>query len=154
MYAWACDVERTTTSSGVTPPRSMPVDLQNARGFNTHSYINRHVSEPTIGSKYKRKVSGFSNSGNLKITDDEWESQVIVITDSDTDIDKGESVEFVVKQNDGGHYQALLSHQAPVLKPNYKSSANIPIHHDGKHNQSVGDTRSESHAFRSVDDRS
>lgn len=113
------------------------------------------MSEPSIDSTYERRVNDFSNAGNPKITDDEWDAQVIVIIDNDdTDISKGDKIKFVVKRNEGGHYQALLKHQAPVSKPNYKSKPNIPIHHDGKHNQSVGDTRSESHAMRSVDDRS
>lgn len=112
------------------------------------------MSEPSLGATYERRVDEFSNAGNPKITDDEWDAQVIVIIDDDTNISKGEEIEFVVKRNEGGHYQALLKRQAPVSKPDYNSRANIPIHHDGKHNQSVGDTRSESHAFRSVDDRS
>ena len=111
------------------------------------------MSEPSLNTTYERRVDEFSKAGNPKITDDEWDAQVIVIIDDDTNISKGEEIEFVVKQNEGGHYQALLKHQAPVSKPDYNSGPDIPIHHDGKHNESVGDTRSESHAFKSVDDR-
>lgn len=111
------------------------------------------MSEPDFGTTYERRISDTSGSGNPIVVDDEWDEKVVVITDDDENLSKGEKIEFVVKRKQGGHYQALLSHQAPVTKPKYYSKPNIPIHHDGKHNQSVGDTRSENHAFRSIDDR-
>jgi len=112
------------------------------------------VSSPTFHRVYKGNISEVSQSGNPIIYNDDWDEMVVIVTNDEDEFSKGETVKFVVKQKRGEHYQALLSHQAPVTKPKYRSKAVIPIHHDGKHNQSVGDTRSESHAMRSIDDRS
>lgn len=112
------------------------------------------MSSPTFNRVYQGEVSETSISGNPIIRYEEWEMSVVVITEEKETFSEGDSIKFVVKQQEGQRYQALLSHKAPVVKPNYRSKAVIPIHHDGKDNQSVGDTRSEKHATRSVDERS
>lgn len=99
------------------------------------------------------EVSDFSNSGNPICRNKSWDRDVIVITDGKTDIEEGDRIEFVIKKTKGEHYQALLKDNSSVSKPNYDSAPNIPLHHDGKHGQSVGDTRSEKHAMKSLDDR-
>lgn len=109
------------------------------------------MAKITKGKVIEWRVSDISNSGNPICRCGSWDRDVVVITDEE--FEKGEMIEFVVKKDHGDHYQALLKEEAPVSKPNYRSRPNIPIHHDGKHGQSVGDTRSESHAMRSVDDR-
>lgn len=106
--------------------------------------------EPEFKKVFKRSVSHISRSGNPIVIDDEWDKKVVVFTDDDTDISEGDDIKFVIHKHGSDHYQALLSHQSPVKSTNYRSKPNIPIHHDG---QSAGKTRSESHAFRSVDDR-
>jgi len=111
------------------------------------------VPSPKFNTPYIKKVSKTSCSGNPIVIDPKWDKKVVVITDNKTKISKGETIKFVIKREMNDHYQALLNHQAPVMKPRYYSKPNIPIHHDGKYNQSVTDTRSESHAFRPIDKR-
>jgi hypothetical protein len=111
------------------------------------------VSAPKFDTAYVRKVSDTSGSGNPIIADPKWDKKVVVITDDRSKFSKGVTIKFVVKREIGDHYQALLNHQAPVTKPKYYSKPNIPIHHDGKDNQSVTDTRSETHAFKPINKR-
>lgn len=112
------------------------------------------MSSPTFHRVYKGNVSEVSQLGDPIIHNDDWDKDIYIMTKEGDTFSEGDTVKFVVKRAEGKNYQALLSHQAPVTKPNYRSKAVIPIHHDGKHNQSVGDTRSKTHATRSVEDRS
>jgi hypothetical protein len=110
------------------------------------------VSTPSFDTVLKREVVKESNSGNPIIIDSDWDKRVVVIVEGE-DISTGDEIKFVVKKEHNDHYQALLKGQSSISKPDYDSKPNIPLHHDGKHNQSVGDTRSEGHALRSPDDR-
>lgn len=111
------------------------------------------LSSPTFRRIYSGEVSENTNSGNPIIRHSNWDKSVVIITEDSKTFSKGVRVKFVVLEEVGQRYQALLSEKAPVLKPQYNSRAVIPIHHDGKDNQSVGDTRSETHATKSVDER-
>ncbi|WP_148661814.1 hypothetical protein [Halodesulfurarchaeum formicicum] len=110
------------------------------------------LSSPTFHRIYRGEVSDITNSGNPIVRHSNWDKSVVVITDDSNSFSKGDQVKFVVKKEVGQRYQALLSHKAPAVKPNYGSKAVIPIHHDGKDNQSIGDTRSETHATKPVDE--
>lgn len=111
------------------------------------------LSSPTFHRIYRGEVFENSSSGNPIIRHAGWDMSVVIITEDSVTFSKGDKVKFVVKQEAGRRYQALLSHKAPAVKPHYNSRAVIPIHHDGKDNQSVGDTRSERHTTKDVDDR-
>jgi hypothetical protein len=112
------------------------------------------LTSPTFNRIYRGEVSGTMNGGNPVIRHSDWDKHVEIITEDSVTVPEGDQVKFVVKKDIGDRYQALLSHKAPAVKPHYGSRAVIPIHHDGKDNQSVGDTRSERHATKSVDERS
>lgn len=111
------------------------------------------LSSPTFNRIYRGEIFENTVNGNPIIRHADWDMSVVIITEDSEIFSKGDTVEFVVKKEVGQRYQALLSHKAPVVKPHYRSKPVIPIHHDGKDNQSVGDTRSDKHAMRSVDDR-
>lgn len=111
------------------------------------------MAELDIGKTVEWRISDISNSGNPICRSGSWEHDVVVITNDEDTFETGETIEFVIKKKEGGHYQALLKEECNVSNPNYNSSPNIPIHHDGKHGESVGDTRSEGHAMKSVDER-
>lgn len=121
--------------------------------FLTNQLDDGHVVELEIGKTIEWRVSDISNSGNPICRNGSWEADVVIITRDDATYETGEKIEFVIKKKEGGHYQALLKEESPVSKPNYGSTPNIPIHHDGKHGQSVGDTRSEGHAMKDPKDR-
>lgn len=110
-------------------------------------------SSPTFDRIYRGEVSEISTDGDPIIRHSDWDKSVIVITEDSETFSGGDKVEFVVKEEVGKRYQALLRHKAPAVKPQYGSRAIIPIHHDGKDNQSVGDTRSEKHATKSIEER-
>lgn len=112
------------------------------------------LSSPTFHRIYRGEVSENSSQDNPIIRHSDWDKSVVIITEDSETFSRGDQVKFVVKKEVGQRYQALLSHKAPAVKPHYGSKAVIPIHHDGKDNQSVGDTRSESHATKSIDKRS
>lgn len=126
--------------------------------LDTHYQGRLPSSEPTLSSPtfhriYRGEVFETSSSGNPIIRHADWDKSVVIITEDSETFSAGNNVKFVVKKEVGQRYQALLSHKAPAVKPHYGSRAVIPIHHDGKDNQSVGDTRSEKHALRPVKDR-
>lgn len=98
-------------------------------------------------------ISDFSNSGNPICRNKSWDRDVVVLVDDDTELEQGETIDFVIMRTKGDHYRALLKDGSLISKPDYASGTSIPLHHDGKHGESVGDTRSESHASRSIDDR-
>lgn len=98
-------------------------------------------------------VFDISRSGNPICRCGSWDRDVVVITDDDSKFKQFDKIEFVIVREMGDHYQALLKGQAPIAKPNYRSPPTIPIHHDGKYGESVGNTRPESHAMNSLDDR-
>lgn len=112
-----------------------------------------NLSSPTFHRIYRGEVSTISRSGNPIIRHSNWDKSVVVITEESESFSEGDRVKFVVKREVKRMYQALLSHKAPAVKPQYGSKPVIPIHHDGKDNQSVGDTRSEEHATKPVEDR-
>jgi hypothetical protein len=111
------------------------------------------LSSPTFHRIYRGEVSENSNNGNPIVRHSDWDKSVVIITEDSVTFSRGDQVKFVVKKEIAKRYQALLSHKAPAVKPHYGSRAVIPIHHDGKDNQSVGDTRSESHATKSIEER-
>ena len=111
------------------------------------------LSSPTFHRIYRGEVSENTNENNPIIRHSGCEETVVVISEDSETFTRGDQVKFVVKKEVGQRYQALLSHKAPAVKPHYGSRAVIPIHHDGKDNQSVGDTRSERHATKSIDKR-
>ncbi|MUV90233.1 hypothetical protein GJ629_10310 [Halapricum sp. CBA1109] len=113
----------------------------------------KELSSPTFNRIYRGEVSEISTDGNPLIRHSDWDKSVVVITEDSETFTRGDTVEFVIKKEVGKRYQALLSHKAPAVKPQYGSRAVIPIHHDGKDNQSVGDTRSEKHATKSIEER-
>lgn len=124
-----------------------------AHPSDTDSESEPELSSPTFHRIYRGEVSENSTDGDPIIRHSDWDKSVVVITEDSETFSCGDQVEFVVKKEIGQRYQALLSHKAPAVKPHYGSEAVIPIHHDGKDNQSVGDTRSESHATKPIDDR-
>lgn len=111
------------------------------------------MTKPSMNETYERVVDRLSNAGNPIVSESNWDHDVVVIVNKKTDIREGQKIKFIVKRDNGDHYQALLTEEAPVSKPTYYSPPNIPIHHDGKHGESVGDTRSKSHAFKPLKDR-
>jgi len=111
------------------------------------------LSSPTFHRIYRGEVCDVSTRGNPIVRHSDWDMSVVIITEDSETFSEGDQVKFVVKKEVGKRYQALLSHKAPAVKPHYGSKAVIPIHHDGKDNQSVGDTRSERHATKSMDER-
>lgn len=111
-------------------------------------------SAPTFHRIYRGRVSENTENGNPIVRNSDWDKSVVIITEDSETFSSGDQAKFVVKREVGERYQALLSHKAPTVKPHYQSAAVIPIHHDGKDNQSVGDTRSEKHATKSLDERS
>lgn len=105
---------------------------------------------PEKDKKLNGTVVDFSNSGNPVVRRGKWDKKVVIVTDDSADIDERDTVQFVIQSEAGDHYRAVPSGRAPVSKPDYDSSPNIPIHHDGK---SVGSSRSESKAMESPDDK-
>jgi hypothetical protein len=104
--------------------------------------------------QYSGPVSGFSGSGNPVIRKSAWDKRVVVVTD-ETKPDYGEKITFTIQKEHDDHYQATIPGEGaePVSKPDYSSSPNVPIHHDGKHGQSVTDTRSKKQSFASPEER-
>jgi hypothetical protein len=110
------------------------------------------MSKVDMDSKYIGQVSGFSGSGNPVIDSKEIDKKIVVFAD-DEEINKGDTVECVIQKELGDHYQALRSSDSPIMKPERSGQANIPIHHDGKHGESVGDTRKKHHSMKPLEER-
>ena len=111
------------------------------------------VSSPTFNRIYRGEIFENTTEENPVIQHANWDLPVVIITEESNTFSKGDTVQFVVKKRAGKEYQALLSHKAPAVKPHYGSKPVIPIHHDGKDNESVGDTRPDEHATKPVDER-
>ena len=90
-------------------------------------------------------VSGFSGSGNPVVKKQNWDKRIVVVVEDNDEISKGDTIKFTVQKDHSDHYQAARVGEgsAKVSKPNYSSSSNIPLRHDGKYGQSVGETRRE-----------
>ena len=104
---------------------------------------------PKMGKRYEASVDGFSNSGNPVIKPGMGAKRTVVMTPDNKEIELGDRVSFTIQKEFSNHYQANLNRHRSVTS-GYNSPPNIPIHHDG---QSVGSTRSESDASKSVEDR-
>ena len=101
-------------------------------------------------------IDGFSNGGgNPIVKKTEWDKKIVVVTDSAEQFGKGDTIKFTVQSDNGDHYQCsrVGEGKSTVRKPNYSGSPNVPIHHDGKHGESVGDTRDEKETSSSPDER-
>jgi hypothetical protein len=105
--------------------------------------------------QYSGTVQSYSSSNNLVLKNPKWDKRVVVVIDDDTDLSKGDSATFTIQAEHPDHYQAALVGQgkAKVSKPDYSSSPNVPVHHDGKYGESVGDTRPEKKSFQSIKER-
>jgi len=110
------------------------------------------MSSLDTGERYVAPVSGFSGSNNPIITNGDIDKKIVVIVD-DSDMKKGKLVDCIIQKEHGDHYQALRTSDAPVTKPDRSGEPNVPIHHDGEHGESVGDTRNEYHSHKSVEER-
>lgn len=106
-------------------------------------------------NQYRGVVDGFSGSGNPVVRKEGWEKRAVIVTDDSEDITVGDEITFTVQADHSDHYQAtpVGEGKANVSKPNYSSSPNIPIHHDGKHGESVGETRDKRETYKSPDER-
>lgn len=104
---------------------------------------------PKMGKRYEGSVDDFSNSGNPIVKPGMGEKRTVVIDNSDDKIEIGDRIAFTIKKEYNDHYQAELNEHRSITA-GYNSSPNIPIHHDG---QSVGSTRSEADASKSVENR-
>ena len=106
-----------------------------------------------VGDNHTAKVTSFSNSGNPVLRSNGPAKRIVVLCDDSEEIDRGEPVDCIIQKEHSDHYLALPTEDAPITKPDYSSSPNIPIHHDGKHGESVADTRNEWHSNQSVEAR-
>ena len=107
------------------------------------------MSGPSIDNEYDGSVSDFSNSGNPVVEPGMGAKKTVVMAPEDHEIEVGDRVAFVITYEYESHYEAdLLRHRS--VTSGYETPPNIPIHHDG---QSVGSTRSEGEASKSVEDR-
>ena len=114
--------------------------------------MEQRMSELDTDERYIGSVSGFSGSNNPIVNDNDIDKKIVVIID-DSDIEKGELVDCIIQKEHGDHYQALQTSDAPVTKPDRSGEPNVPIHHDGEHGESVGDTRSEYHSHKPLEER-
>ncbi len=108
-----------------------------------------------IDKQHSGSVTGFTNSGNPVVTKKKWDKRVVVVTGDTEEISVGTRLQFSISCEHSDHYQAAAAGEGKsvVSKPDYSGSPNIPIHHDGKHGESVGDTRSKKKTFKSPDER-
>ena len=106
-------------------------------------------------NQYIGTIDDFSSSGNPIVHKEDWDKKIVVVTDNDKQFDKGDTIKFTVQNEHGDHYQCsrVGEGKSTVRKPNYSSPPNVPIHHDGKHGESVGDTRDEKETISSPKDR-
>jgi len=102
--------------------------------------------------RYVGSVSGFSGSSNPIIEDSELDKRIVVVVNN-ADIERGDVLDCIIQKEHGNHYQALRRRDTPVTKPQRSGEPNVPIHHDGKHGETVGDTRSEQQSYQSVEER-
>jgi hypothetical protein len=107
------------------------------------------MGKPEQENKITAQVVETSNSGNPVIKRPNWDKKVVVVTE-DRGYTRGDSIAFIIQQEHGDHYAAVPPENAPVSPPEYDSSPNIPIHHDGK---SVGTSRSEKKSMESVEEK-
>jgi hypothetical protein len=107
------------------------------------------------GKQYAGHIVDFSNSGNPVVKNPIGSKRVVVVVENSKSISRGDKIKFRVKREHGDHYQAsrVGDGRSKVSKPDYSSPPNIPIHHDGKYGESVGDTRPQSEANASIEDR-
>lgn len=110
------------------------------------------MSNVDTDSKYVGQVSRFSGSGNPIIDNKEIDKKIVIFAE-DEEIDKGDITECVIQKELGDHYQALLVSDSPISKPDRSGQANVPIHHDGQHGESVGDTRKKHHSMKPLEER-
>jgi hypothetical protein len=73
--------------------------------------------------------------------------------DNTHDVQSGDAVEFVITGHTGEYYSAVPAGDKRIEKIEYNSSPNIPLHHDGKHGQTIGETRRERHSITSPQSR-
>lgn len=107
------------------------------------------MGEPELETLIKAEVSRTSNSGNPVIKRAEWNKEVVVVVD-DSNIREGDTIEFIIQREQGDHYVATACGGKSVSLPEYDSTPNMPIHHDGK---SVGSSRSTKKSFESVEEK-
>lgn len=100
-------------------------------------------------------IDDFSSSGNPIVHKKSWDKRIVVVTDNAGQFDKGDTIKFTVQSDNGDHYQCsrVGEGKSTVRKPNYSGSPNVSIHHDGKHGESVADTRDEKETFSSPEER-
>ncbi|MDL0137666.1 hypothetical protein PNP85_13960 [Halobacterium salinarum] len=104
---------------------------------------------PEMGKRYEGSVDDFSNAGNPIIKPGMGAKRTVVMDRDNREIEIGDRISFTIEEENYDHYKAeLLGHRS--VTSGYDTPPNIPIHHDG---QSVGSTRSESDASKSVEDR-
>lgn len=100
-------------------------------------------------NSYKGKVIRFSQSNNLVVREYSSNEEVVVLVNETHNVEQGDTVEFKITQTGDDHHIAKPNKDRRIEKAEYDSSPNIPLHHDGKHGQSVGDTRPESFSISS-----
>jgi hypothetical protein len=113
------------------------------------------MADPSKREQHTGNVCGFSSSGNPVVKKRNWDKRAVIVTSDSDEFSKGDSVKFTIQKEHSDHYQSSLIGEggATVSKPNYSSSPNISIHHDGKYGESVGDTRSEKETNASPSER-
>lgn len=108
-----------------------------------------YMSGPEIDKRYEGAVDDFSNSGNPVVNPGMGAKRTVVLAPDEHNIDVGDRIEFIIRYEYESYYEAELQRHRSV-RSGYSSPPNIPIHHDG---QSVGSTRSEREASKSLEDR-
>lgn len=106
-------------------------------------------------NQYIGTIDDFSGGGNPIVHKKGWNKKIVVVTDNAEQFDKGDTIKFSVQNDHDDHYQCsrVGEGKSNVRKPNYAGSPNIPIHHDGKHGESVADTRDEKETITSPKER-
>jgi|AntRauMinimDraft_3_1070383.scaffolds.fasta_scaffold00459_9 phage replication-related protein YjqB (UPF0714/DUF867 family) len=105
----------------------------------------------SVNTKHDQVVSDFSNSGNPIVELEQAEKKVVVAAPDGKEIEKGDLLEFTIREENHTHYVAnLLTHAPSGTHHHINSEPNIPLHHDGK---SASSSRSEREATDSLKDR-
>jgi len=113
------------------------------------------MASPSKNEQHSGSVSGFSSSGNPIVNKGTWDKRAVVVVSDSDGISRGDKITFTIQKEHSDHYQSAPVGEgaAKVSKPDYSSSPNISIHHDGKYGESVGDTRSQKQTNASISER-
>lgn len=113
------------------------------------------MTEPSLREQHTGTVADFSNSGNPVVKKPQWDKRAVVMVSDDASLSRGDRIRLTLQREHSDHYQGsrVGDGGATVSKPSYNSTPDIPIHHDGKYGESVGDTRPRKAATQSIEDR-